>query len=325
MKIIFITSPGQDILEDAVFHGLRTLFGTDCVDYPKKGQMYRSFIIKPGEPNYGNFFTIWRTLDDIAIDRENIPERIRKKDYDLIVFGSIHRSYELFRQFRPYLKKSKTILLDGEDHITFRNGTRGFLYFKRELTPKIRYYRSYKLTPRFLYNMLPIPSSIKPIAFSIPKEKITYGVTRESKEKLLPTHIVDEEVRNSDIASSGPGSSYLFTSEADYYNDLHHSKFGITTKRGGWDCLRHYEIAANGAVICFRNLTSKPASSAPHGLDPTNTMIYNSADDLKRQIEKLSDSDYDRMLENGYRWIVQQTTETRAKEILDTAKAYFAT
>jgi len=37
-------------------------------------------------------------------------------------------------------------------------------------------------------------------------------------------------------------------------------------KRGGWDCLRHYEIAAAGAVPCVRQLEGKPSSCAPHGL-----------------------------------------------------------
>ena len=81
--------------------------------------------------------------------------------------------------------------------------------------------------------------------------------------------------------------------ENQYYSDLQQSKFGITVKRGGWDCHRHYEIAANGAVICFRDLASKPQSCAPHGLNTSNTIIYNSVEDLKRQVEKLSDNDID--------------------------------
>ncbi len=316
-------SSDQDNLEDGVFHGFRSLYGADCVDYPKKERMYRDYILPPGVQTYGRMFTVWRTLDNIDINRENIPERIINNDYDLIIFGSIHRSYELFKRFKPYLKKNKTILLDGEDHVRPKLGARGFLYFKRELVPKMRYYYTYKLTPRFIYNHLPPPKSMRPTAFAIPKEKITWDIARESKKSLLPLHIVDEEVRLSDLVPQDADTGYKFDTEEEYYANLREAKFGITVKRGGWDCLRHYEIAANGAVICIRDLASKSPYCAPHGLDASNAIIYSSVDDLKHQIKNMSDGEYDRILEQGYKWIERQTSEYRAKEILDVAKTYF--
>ncbi len=315
-------SSGQDNLEDSVFHGFRSLFGADCIDYPKKESMYKGYIPKADTVVYGRLFTIWRTLEDIVVNRENIIERIKSNDYDLVIFGSIHRSYEIFKELKPFLKKDKTILIDGEDHVKPRLGAGGYLYFKRELIPKIWYYSSYKMIPRFVYSRLPLPKRIHPIAFAIPKEKITSGVGLSSKESLFPLHIVDEEVRKSNLVPQGAGTTYQFESEGDYFQNLRDSKFGITTKRGGWDCLRHYEIAANGSVMCFRDLDSKPTHCAPHGINMTNSIIYNSVDDLKRKIDKLSDSEYERILEQSYRWIHQQTSENRAKEILDVAKSY---
>src|SRR5215510_1385685 len=107
MRIIYITSVIQDNLEDSVLHGFRMLFGADCVDYPKKEPLYRNYIPKPDTPIYGRLFTVWRTLDDISVDRDSVDDRIRKGDYDLIIFGSIHRSYEMFRKYRPFLQKEK--------------------------------------------------------------------------------------------------------------------------------------------------------------------------------------------------------------------------
>ena len=67
--------------------------------------------------------------------------------------------------------------------------------------------------------------------------------------------------------------------------DLARSRFAITTRRGGWDCLRHYEIAAAGAVPCFRQLEAKPARCAPHGLRPgSNCLSYHDWPDLRRQV-----------------------------------------
>lgn len=324
MRVIYITTHGQDNLEDAVFHGLRSLFGQDCVEYPKKERMYSNFAPPPDLHVYGKLFTLWKTLEDIDIDRSLVYERIKRGDYDLLVFGSIHRSFSIFQEFYQYLDPKKTILLDGEDHMVPRRGTQKFIYFKRELSLKVWYYLYYKMIPRFVYRGLPLPSNMRPTAFAIPKEKITNTVNLSNKIHLLPAHIVDEEVRQSSLVKHRSGSDHLFTAEDEYYQNLQQSKFGITTKRGGWDCLRHYEIAANGAVVCFRDLDQKPFTCAPHGLDNTNCIMYSSVYDLQKKIESISDEKYEKTVELGYQWIERQTTEYRATEIINEARSYFS-
>ncbi|HEY6171740.1 MAG TPA: glycosyltransferase [Candidatus Kapabacteria bacterium] len=324
MRVIYITTQGQDNLEDGVFHGLRSLFGEDCVEYPKKERMYRGFVPPPDLHVYGRLFTLWKTLDDIDMDRNIVYQRIKKGDYDLLFFGSIHRSFSIFRDLYQYLDPKKTILLDGEDHMVPRKGTQKFIYFKRELSLKVWYYLYYKMIPRLVYRRLPLPGNMRPTAFAIPKEKITYEVNLSSKVHVLPAHIVDEEVRQSSLVSHQSGFDHVFTNELDYYRNLQESKFGITTKRGGWDCLRHYEIAANGAVVCFRDLDQKPLTCAPHGLDKTNCITYNSVNDLQKKIESISNDEYEKLKEFGYKWIEQQTTEYRAREIIDASRSYFS-
>jgi hypothetical protein len=319
MKILFITSSGCDNLEDAILHGLRSIFGSDCIDYPKKDVMYKGFsACKPSEM-YGNLFTIWRTLDDIPVDRTDIEPRIRSNYYDWIIFGSFFKALPFFRYYRRYLDPRKTILIDGDDVSRIALAARDFLYFKRELHPKASYYYNYKLLPPFIYRRGSFHPNVLPIAFAIPKEKITRGVTRSDKRQLFPSHIVDTELLER-LTTEGRSSGHLFTEESEYYADLRSSRFGITTKRAGWDCLRHYEIAANGAVICFRDLGEKPPLSAPHGLDDSNCIAYASADELLERVEKLSDREYDQLLENSYAWIAGQTTEVRALDMLERAR-----
>ena len=79
-----------------------------------------------------------------------------------------------------------------------------------------------------------------PIQFSIPENKIV--------EKIPP--------KNQDFALLIPGdlSTYIYTSEAEYYKDYQRSYFALTCKKGGWDCLRHYEILANGCIPYFRDI-----------------------------------------------------------------------
>jgi len=58
----------------------------------------------------------------------------------------------------------------------------------------------------------------------------------------------------------GDTSNYLFGAgqESDYYNMYRQSMFALTSKKGGWDCLRHYEIFAAGCIPIFENLDACP-------------------------------------------------------------------
>jgi len=85
---------------------------------------------------------------------------------------------------------------------------------------------------------------IHPIGFSFPEEKIIY--TYPNKEKIL-AHIIP-----------GKLDTYIFTNEVDYYNDYKKSLFAITCKKAGWDCMRHYEILANGCIPLFKDIDRCP-------------------------------------------------------------------
>jgi hypothetical protein len=53
-----------------------------------------------------------------------------------------------------------------------------------------------------------------------------------------------------------PGPRY--EKESDYYKDYGQSYFAKTRKKAGWDCLRHYEIMAAGALPYFERLEECP-------------------------------------------------------------------
>ncbi len=320
MKILFLTSSGCDNLEDGLLHGFRSLFGADVVEFPKKEVMYKGVTISEPEKKYGRLFTIWQTLPDITVDRMDIEERVKRKEFDVIIFGSIWRTQPWFHALKKWLTPQNTFMIDGEDTPRIHSSARNFIYFKREFLPKSSYYYRYKMIPPMVYNRLwLLPSTIQPISFAIPKEKITWGVTRKDKKALLPLHIVDKEVLEYPAfkrALDG-NTGHVFSNEADYYQNLREAKFGVTIKRAGWDCLRHYEIAANGTVQCFRDLEKKNIKCAPHELiGGVNCLTYHHPNDLAEKIDKLSDEHYDTMLTNSYEWIARQTTEFRAENVL---------
>ena len=178
---------------------------------------------------------------------------------------------------------------------------------------------SFKYLPTWLHSWIPLAENAIPISFSIPLEKIT-PVENTQKIKDFPIHIVDLEIAkniNEARFSELGANTYFFESENDYYQDLQKSRFGITTKRAGWDCLRHYELAANGCVLCFRDIDQKPHTCAPHGLNESNCISYNSYEYLINKINSLSPQEYLKLQALTYDWIKNNSTIARAKGFLD--------
>ena len=151
-------------------------------------------------------------------------------------------------------------------------------------------------------------------SFSIPEEKIISTIPE--KQTMFPRHIVDIEVAQ----YIGRMTSYAFTHEDDYRQNLAESRFGITLRRGGWDCLRHYEIAASGTIPCFRNLSQKPPHCAPHGLkDGDNCIAYKGVGQLLKRLEALTPNQELAMRLKALQWAKDNSTRVRALELLHRA------
>ena len=326
-RILYFTSPSTDYLADSILHGLRNLCGQDLVDYPKCEVLYKGCELSASAYLHGKGFSLYGSLEDIAIDRMDILHKLKAGFFDLVIFSSIQRQYGLYVQCLPWLQSGRTLILDGEDDAAMYpyhgwywrrpyywflpRAHNRFLYFKREWTPDTIRYRWFLLPPHWLSERLPPPPNLRSISFSIPAEKIVSELP--PKIKLFTRHIVDPEV-----AANVPGSAtgHVFDSEQDYYSDLRSARFGITIKRAGWDAIRHYELAASGCVLCFRDLDKKPATCAPDGLDKTNTIIYHSWSDLMDRIEHMPEAEYNQLQLSALNWVRQHTTVACAERLL---------
>lgn len=63
------------------------------------------------------------------------------------------------------------------------------------------------------------------------------------------------------MANIVPGCGYAFGSYSDYAAEYQRSTFGMTWRKAGWDCLRHYEIIANGCLPWFVDFKNTPANT----------------------------------------------------------------
>ena len=329
-RVLFLSPRREDYLADGIFHGLRCLLGDRAVDYPKHEIMYASTADDAVPRIRGNGFTLYGLLDDIPIDRSRTLDEARWGEFDLVVVANIKESFGLFVEMFDALPDTQLAVLEGDDHPSmypyrgawWRTPQWWFLprahtrvpYYKREITPVTYEYRCFKLLPGKVAQRLPILQTIRPTAFSVPEEKIFDGEVEKTQQ--FASDIVDPEVR--ECALMRGGDEYVFRDEATYYADIRRSAFGITTKRGGWDCLRHYEIAANGAVPCFRDLHEKPELCAPHGLSTSNCIPYTSVADLLERVEGMSAAEYDSLRQGALEWARDNSTIQRAREFLGT-------
>lgn len=84
-----------------------------------------------------------------------------------------------------------------------------------------------------------------PVSFSWPNTQVNTG-----SDFAVPDRRV--------VASIIPGEPYSFEDYASYLREYQSSKFGITIKKGGWDCFRHLEITAAGAIPLMPDVARCP-------------------------------------------------------------------
>ncbi|MDM7958596.1 MAG: hypothetical protein QUV04_02415 [Synechococcus sp. WH 8007] len=315
---MFLTESREDYLADSLLHGLISL-GLEVVDYPRKQVLYaghQSCSVEPQLGVRGHGFTLYGLLPDHPVDRSFVIQRLEASWFDLVVIGQIWRQWGQLLDLAPLLQQVPVVLLDGDDdtRLFHRSGTRVRRYGWQPFP--IRSSRCYYLKRELQgEGAQGRHCQVLPASFSIPAEKIR-PVDLAIKRQRLATHCVDTEVAQ----ACGLHTSYAFASEQAYYDDMASSRFAVTTKRGGWDCLRHYEIAAAGAVPCVRQLETKPSACAPHGLQAgVNCLSYQSWPDLQTQIVALEADPigYQQMLVASREWLHQHTTTAAAHRLIE--------
>jgi hypothetical protein len=326
VRILFFNTNSADYVSDGLFHGLRSLLGSDCVDVPRHDSMYSPMNPDIAARLRGHGFTMYGLLEDSA---ELVGLRYfweaRVEEFDLAVVANVWTQWPLLWSLARM--KIRVAVIDGSDSPRVFPYSRSFLktpfafatpisdclYFKRELfDDSAAALGLERFVPPSLSRHMRPPEDLLPISCSIPEDKVR--PLGHPKTKLLARHIVDPEVA---AAVGAPGTTYAFSEEKAYYDDIATSKFGVTVKRAGWDALRHYEVTAAGAVPCFRDLALKPPRCAPLGLNDENCVIYSEAAGLPARLEAMGDPEYGRLAAGAHAWARAHTTRAVAQRFLD--------
>lgn len=138
-----------------------------------------------------------------------------------------------------FLSKNKT-----KRYIINTNFYRGQLLKKIDFNDEL--FNVKPLLHSEVYNLKTSYTNIFPMPYCIPDECIVQTI--QEKTQLMASLI------------PGNSSTYIFdnTQENEYNEMYRNARFAVTTAKGGWDCLRHYEILANGCIPVFDNIHMCP-------------------------------------------------------------------
>lgn len=122
-------------------------------------------------------------------------------------------------QFNPHeiCTSSDLVFIDGIDEPAIR----------KELVGRGRYYKR-ELQGDYI--------GVNPLNYCIPDD-LYLGINPAEKNQLM---------------ALSPRTTFM--NESDYYDDYLYSWFGHTRIKSGSDCLRHYEILANGCIPLFEDI-----------------------------------------------------------------------
>ncbi len=124
-KILYLSNDASpDYLRCCILIGLKELLQDRIIDFPKIEHIYKNYtgnILRfylsnlYGKRLYGKGMSYTKIIDDIPIDRSNIEQRIKNKEFDLIIYGSVHRGLRFYDLVCQIYEAEKIVYLCGED------------------------------------------------------------------------------------------------------------------------------------------------------------------------------------------------------------------
>jgi len=262
--VLLNSSAGEDYLADLFISALITCPNV-CIYTNYIPQYLFDDYLEP-ESLYGRGYTAFcsvpamiRASDRVRVIPASGIQRFISCQHRIgfyVCFTSIWRYSEEFHCYSGVDRPSNIknlLVLDGEDEQAIHQyAAHADMYYKRELASA--------------------GPNLFPISFRIPASSLpllTLG-KRYVPQKTTLLAPCDPRYR----------PSYVFRNQADYYRQYQSAFFAATTKKGGWDCLRHYEILANHCLPYFPDISCKPTltmSDYPIRLQMQANKLFESA------------------------------------------------
>ena len=245
MKILLVNPYTPDYMTNLLFHGLINC-GHDVTELNYMDYMrvhYKDIIDRKTLYGYG-FSYAFSINDDInkkAIDKSIIPDQIAEHYFDIVIYSHINNENAYIDLVLEKYNLGEIFIIDGADtgdynEVLVKRRPNNILYFKREYVYGNEIYdTNYRVFP---------------ISYAFPKEKF------QSKTNTKNQLIIND-------CSYGAywimkKQKYVCETEQDYYNRYNDTAFALTCAKGGYDCMRHYEIIASYCLPVFIDFNKMP-------------------------------------------------------------------
>ena len=114
-KILLLSGiTGPDYMRTLLLIGLKELLGDRVVDYPKADYIYDSYSGNVREL-YGKGFSYTRIIEDQLVDRSNITQRIKDKEFDIVIYGLVHHNLPFYELVTKVYESKEIVYICGED------------------------------------------------------------------------------------------------------------------------------------------------------------------------------------------------------------------
>lgn len=234
-------SMASDYQSDTVFHGLVKLLGKNV--HTPFNMWWHHKTEKDKHPEkfseiWGKSFTIYGLLDEDEYTKIGSATNDRYDAVIIPIHHTVNKQEQLVGNAIDYYldrgyEKKQIIVIDGWDRpFIMKSVLDRCTYYKRELQDD--------------------DDRIHPIRFSFPEEKIQNIDDSNRTRAFAPLIPVNQSIDPSYM------QTYVYDTEESYYKMYQESLFGLTSCKGGWDTLRHYEIIANGCFPFFVDLEECP-------------------------------------------------------------------
>lgn len=215
------------------------------------------------------FDRLFIVCDAILHDWERAYLRFFDKWSPVLVQGSLQDDAALMREAPTLIHSNSTlcwfmIFLDSDANAKIRYIPKTNFYGGQSLdaicpsTDRLIHVKplTHKQVYELDYRKYIVETSIAPMSYCVPDEIIV-------GPDVGPDSVFPDKMRRVAELVPGQQSTYTFgaSEEAEYHQMYRWAQFAYTQKKGGWDCLRHYEIMANGCIPIFKDLAGCPEST----------------------------------------------------------------
>ena len=240
LKVLFINNFAQpDYLSNMIYMGLAAKQDVELYTYAMPFHLIKGigwddkFVNNTkweGVTKIPGFTVCGKVSKGPYIDYpEEIKVKIKDEFYDIIIFSNVWKDQSFLDLILTVYNKNDIIFIDGDDHeLIIENLVNKGIYLKRELYSD--------------------RTDVKPISMAVPDE-VHLPYIPINKTQLFATVVPCKQ------------DTYIFKDEHSYYFDYYKSYYGVTFKKGGWDCMRHYEILANKCIPYFVDLKNCPKNT----------------------------------------------------------------